>query len=101
MPLPTDEKRLGLAKKVIQAFDDLQGVHPGHRPAHAKGQLVAGSFTPTPEAATMSKAPHFNAPSTRVLVRFSNSTGLPDVPDNDPSKSGPRGLAIRFQLGEH
>ena len=25
MPLPTDEKRLALAKEVVQAFDDLHG----------------------------------------------------------------------------
>jgi catalase len=101
MPLPTDEKRLALAKEVIQAFDDLQGVHPGHRPAHAKGQLVAGTFTPSPDAAGLSKAPQFQSPSTPVIGRFSDSTGIPNVPDNDPNLSGPRGFAIRFQLGEH
>ena len=100
MPLPNDEKRLAVAKEVIQAFD-LNGVHPGHRPAHAKGQLVAGVFTPTPEAATLSRAPHFQAASTPVVARFSDSTGMPNVPDNDPNVSGPRGFAIRFQLGAH
>ena len=44
MPLPTDEKRLALAKEVIQTLDNLNGLHPGHRPAHAKGTLVAGTF---------------------------------------------------------
>jgi catalase len=101
MPLPNDEKRLALAKEVIQGFDDLQGVHPGHRPAHAKGQLVAGTFTPTSDAAALSRAPHFAAPFTPVIARFSDSTGLPNVPDNDPNVSGPRGLALRFQFGEH
>lgn len=101
MPLPTDEKRLTLAKEVIQAFDDLQGVHHGHRPAHAKGQLVAGTFTPNPEASTLSKAPHFASPTTPVIGRFSDSTGIPTVPDNDPNLSAPRGFAVRFQLGEH
>ena len=100
-PLPNEEQRLALAKEVIQGFDDLQGVHPGHRPAHAKGQLVAGTFTPTSEAASVSVAPHFAAPSTPVVARFSDSTGLPNVPDNDPNLSGPRGFAVRFQLGEH
>ncbi len=33
-------------------------------------------------------------------MRFSNSTGLPLIPDNDPNAS-PHGLAIRFQLAEH
>ena len=29
-------------------------------------------------------------------MRFSNFTGLPELPDNDP-QSNPRGMAIRFQ----
>ncbi|HEY2342057.1 MAG TPA: catalase family peroxidase [Chthoniobacteraceae bacterium] len=101
MPLPSDEKRLTLAKDIIQAFDDVGGLHPGHRPAHAKGQLVTGTFTPTPDAAKLSRAPHFHAASTPVVARFSNSTGLPDIPDNDPNRSSPRGFAIRFELGPH
>jgi catalase len=32
-------------------------------------------------------------------VRFSNSTGIPVIPDNDPN-ADPRGCAIRFHLGE-
>src|SRR4030095_13157518 len=39
-------------------------------------------------------------PLSLVTVRFSNSTGLPLVPDNDPN-SNPRGLAIRFHLADH
>jgi len=34
-----------------------------------------------------------------VTVRFSNSTGVPLVPDNDPH-ANPRGIAIRFHLAE-
>lgn len=101
MPLPTDPKRLALAKDVVQAFDNVNGgVHAGHRPAHAKGKLLSGSFTPTLEAAKLSRAPHFNAPSTPVFLRFSDFAGIPLVPDNDEHAS-PRGCAIRFQLGEH
>src|SRR5258707_14952356 len=101
MPLPTDEKKLALANDVIKAFDDLNGVHPGHRPAHAKGFLVAGTFTPTPDAAALSRAPHFHAASTPVMARFSDFAGVPTVADNDPDHAGPRGFAIRFHLGDH
>jgi len=100
MPLPTDEKRLALAKEVIQAFDDLHGVFPGHRPAHAKGILVAGIFNPTADASQLSEAPHFQA-QTPVFVRFSNFAGIPTAADNKPDEASPRGCAIRFQLGEH
>lgn len=102
MPLPTDPKRLALAEKIIQGFDDLNGgVHPGFRPVHAKGFLLAGAFNPTSEAAALSRAPHFHAPSTPVVLRFSDFAGIPAVADNDPNFSSPHGCAIRFQLGAH
>lgn len=101
MPLPTDEKRLALAKEVVQSFDDLNGVHPGFRPAHAKGRLLSGAFSPTPEAAGLSKAVHFNTPSTPVVLRFSDFAGIPAAADNNPQQTTPRGCAFRFQLGAH
>ena len=39
------------------------------------------------------------APSTPVTMRFSNSTGLPQIPDNNPNAS-PHGVGVRFHLGE-
>ena len=69
-------------------------------PAHARGILLTGTFTPSSDAASLSSAPHFNQASTPVTARFSNSGGIPDIPDTDPS-ANPRGLAIRFNLGEH
>jgi len=90
-----------LAQEVLDALDATSGVHPGFRPAHAKGLMCSGTFTPAPEAANLTRAPHANRPSTPVTVRFSDSTGLPNIPDNDPTRSGPRGMAIRFHLGEH
>ena len=90
-----------LAQNVLDALDATSGVHPGYRPAHAKGLMCSGTFTPSPEAAKLTRAPHANRPSTPVTVRFSDSTGLPNIPDNDPARSGPRGMAIRFHLGEH
>jgi catalase len=100
MPLPTDEKLLALSNDLIAQFDAIFGVHPGFRPAHAKGTMLKGTFKPTARAAELSRAVHFNQPETPVLVRFSNSTGLPLLPDNDPN-ADPRGMAIRFVLGEH
>src|SRR5262249_26779081 len=44
---------------------------------------------------------HAARPSTPVTVRYSDSTGLPTVPDNDPAHSGPRGIAVRFHLADH
>jgi catalase len=100
MPLPTDEKLLALANDLVQQFDAIFGMHPGFRPAHAKGILLTGIFTPSADAASLTRAPHIARESTPVTVRFSNSTGLPLVPDNDPN-ANPRGMAIRFHLAEH
>lgn len=99
MPLPNDEKLLALSEALIEKFQSIFGAYPGMRPAHAKGILLKGSFTPSPGASTLTRAPHFGRPSTPVTVRFSNSTGVPLIPDNDPN-AGPRGIAVRFHLGE-
>lgn len=100
MPLPSDEKLLALSNDLLKVFDTIFGLNPGFRPAHAKGILVSGTFTPAPSAAELTRAPHITRPSTPVWVRFSNSTGVPLLPDTD-SNANPRGMAIRFQLAEH
>jgi catalase len=97
MPLPADQKLIALAEDLLKQFDAMFGLHPGFRPAHAKGIMLTGSFTPSPDAVSMTRAPHITRASTPVTVRFSSSTGLPVIPDNDP-KANPRGLAIRFHL---
>src|SRR5262245_3586684 len=75
-----------LAQQLLDALDALSGLHPGFRPAHAKGLMCAGLFTPSPEAAHLTRAPHAHRPSTAVMVRYSNATGLPTIPDNDPAR---------------
>src|SRR5581483_8642150 len=100
MPLPSDEKILALSEKILQQFDTIFGLHPGFRPAHAKGLLLTGVFQPSPNASKLTRAPHIQRESTPVTARFSNSTGLPQIPDND-ANADPRGLAIRFHLAEH
>jgi catalase len=89
------------AQQLLDAIDAQYGLHPGYRPAHAKGLICSGIFTPAPEAADLTRAPHARRPSTPVTVRYSDQTGLPTIPDNDPERSGPRGMAIRFHLDEH
>ena len=102
MPLTTDEKLLALSHKVIDAFDKVDGgVHPGFRPAHAKGILLTGVFTPAAEATSLTRAPHIQKNPTPVTVRLSDFAGIPTVPDNDPQVASPRGFAVRFHLAEH
>jgi catalase len=91
-----------LITDLLGVLDGLSGgIHPGFRPAHAKGLLCAGTFQPSREAADLTRAPHAARPATPVTVRYSDSTGLPTVPDNDPARSGPRGIAVRFHLADH
>jgi len=90
-----------LAQQLLDALDALSGLHPGFRPAHAKGLMSSGTFAPSPEAAKLTLAPHASRPSTPVTVRYSDSTGVPTIPDNDPARSGPRGIAVRFHLADH
>jgi catalase len=99
MPLPNDEKIVALANEFIQLFDGMFGLHPGFRAAHAKGMLLTGAFTPAAGAAAVSRAPHFGRATTPVTVRFSNTTGIPMIPDN-VANANPRGMAVRFHLGE-
>ena len=67
--------------------------------AHAKGFLANGTFRPTSLAGRLSTAPHLTSSSTPVLLRFSLSTGLPQLPDT-AGESFPRGLAVRFVLSD-
>jgi catalase len=102
MPLTTDEKLLTLSRDVVEAFDKADGgVHPGFRPAHAKGILLTGTFTPSSEAASLTRAPHMQRKSTPVTVRLSDFAGIPTVADNDAQNASPRGCVIRFHLDEH
>jgi catalase len=90
-----------LPQDIIGALEDLSGVHPGFRPAHSKGILLTGTFTPFDGARSLTRAPHVQNASTPVTVRFSDGAGFPTVADNDPNNGGPRGIAIRFHLAEH
>lgn len=100
MPLPENDRVVALANELLEQFDTLFGVHPGYRAAHAKGIMLTGSFTPSPGATALTRAPHMMRATTPITVRFSNSTGLPQIPDSSPD-ANPRGMAIRFNLAEH
>jgi catalase len=64
---------------------------------HAKGVVLEGSFTPSAEAKKLSKAALFVAGTVPVTVRFSDFTGIPDIPDT-VGDANPRGLALKFSV---
>jgi catalase len=86
-----------LAEQLVDTMNGLFGKHPGFRAAHAKGIVCEGEFAPAPSAAALSKAPHLQDKPVRLTVRFSDSTGIPDIPDGIPN-AGPHGMAVRFHL---
>lgn len=74
-----------------------QGPHPGFRANHAKGIMAVGTFTPAATAAVLSKAAHLQKADIPVIVRFSDASGVPAIPDAD-ANAQPHGMAIRFEL---
>jgi catalase len=86
-----------LAEQAANLFLQAFGNHPGFRLAHAKGIVCEGTFAPAAAAAELSRAAHFSGKPVPVIVRFSNATGIPTIPDGDPH-SNPKGIAIRFKL---
>ena len=81
------------AERVVDAINEVTGHHPGHRAAHARGTLLAGTFTPNGSGLT--RAAHMQSEPVRVTARFSNGGGDPNIPDY--AKEG-RGLAVKFYL---
>ena len=83
------------ASQTIDAMNTIWGKHPGTRANHAKGVVVEGSFVPTQAAAGLSKAAIFAGAPVPVTARFSNSTGLPALPDGAPD-ANPHGMSLKF-----
>ncbi|MGH6929937.1 MAG: catalase family peroxidase [Dongiaceae bacterium] len=82
---------------IVDAMNKLFGAHPGFRANHAKGIVVEGSFKASPEAAALSKAVLFGGSEIPVTVRFSDATGIPNIPDGAPP-AVPHGMSIKYHL---
>jgi catalase len=88
-----------LAEAAVDAINEVSGVHPGYRAAHAKGTLCAGTFTATPAAAGLTRAAHMQGEPVRATVRFSNGGGDPTIPDYATTEG--RGMAVKLYLDEN
>jgi catalase len=86
-----------LAQQIFDTMLQVPGTTPGYRVVHAKGVVCQGTFAPSKDAATLSKAAHFQGASVPITVRFSDGAPDPAIPDGSPG-AGPRGMAIRFKL---
>ena len=75
----------------------LAGPHPGFRPVHAKGIVCSGTFRASAGARAVSRALHLQGQAVPTVMRFSNSSGDPNVHDGIPNA---RALAVKFQLSD-
>jgi catalase len=86
-----------LEVQIVDALNKAFGVHPGFRANHAKGIVTEGTFKASSAAASLSKAAIFNGATIPVTVRFSDSTGIPNLPDG-AAEANPHGMAIKYHL---
>jgi catalase len=97
-PLAAQAATKSLPEQIAEVMVQLAGgIHPGLRFTHTKGLVATGTFTPAPSAKSISRAAHLQSTPVPVTVRFSDGTGIPNIPDNNPNAS-PHGMAIRFAL---
>jgi len=97
-PLALHAQEQTLPQQIADVLVQLAGgIHPGIRFTHAKGLVATGTFTPAPSAKTISRAAHLQSAAVPVTVRFSDGSGIPNIPDNNDNAS-PHGMAIRFAL---
>ncbi|QGY05064.1 catalase family peroxidase [Methylobacterium mesophilicum SR1.6/6] len=97
--VPAAAQEASTAEQTIDVMNTLFGKHPGARANHAKGVVAEGSFTPSAEAARISKASLFKGPAVPVTIRFSDATGVPTIPDGS-ANANPHGMALKFKLSD-
>jgi catalase len=78
---------------IMDAFAQLNGVHPGFRRNHAKGVCVSGWFDSTGAATLLSKSEILDSGRVPVIGRFALSGGMPMQAD---TAMAVRSLALRF-----
>ena len=79
---------------IVEALFAVSGNHKGVRASGAKGVCVKGEFTPSKEAPSLTKAPHFTR-TVPMTARFSMGGGNPNI--SDKTKPTTRGFAMEFE----
>lgn len=85
------------AVEAIDTIEEIAGVFPAYRRAHAKGIGFDATFHPNGSAAPYTTAIHLLQQKTSAIVRFSHST-----PNPDPTELlvPVKGMSVQFQLPE-
>jgi catalase len=85
--------------RMIDRFEQVDGVWPGFRRNHAKGVCITGYFDSNGEGVRLSKAAVFQRGRVPVIGRFSLAGGQPYVADG-PTAVRAMGLSFRPRNGE-
>lgn len=97
LPAVTRAEDAPVEQQIVDQMNKVFGVHAGFRANHAKGVVVEGKFKAAADAAGLSKAALFGSAEIPVTVRFSDSTGVPNLPDGS-GDANPHGMAVKFHL---
>jgi catalase len=81
--------------RFTDAFEEVDGTHPGFRRNHARGVGVSGVFESNGNGARLSKAAVFRPGRARVIGRFSLGGGNPYAADTPDAV---RGLGLQFTV---
>jgi catalase len=81
-------------EQAVDRIGAVFGSHPGRRTLHARGEYYRATFTATPEAGALCRAPHLTGAPVPTLVRLSNGSGNPHQADRVPDV---RGMAVSFR----
>ena len=84
-------------RRMVDRFEEVNGLHSGFRRNHAKGVCVSGHFDSNGRGAALSKASVFRGGRVPVIGRFSLAGGQPNVVD--AARTG-RGLGLLFSLAD-
>src|SRR6266403_1966122 len=83
--------------RFTDAFEEVNGVHPGFRRNHAKGVGVSGFFESNGNGVRLSKASVFRRGRVPVIGRFSLGGGQPYAADTPDAV---RGLGLQLSLSD-
>src|SRR3979411_1864488 len=81
--------------RMIDTFEDVNGLHPGFRRNHAKGVCLEGSFESNGAGARLSTVSVFKPGRVPVFGRFALAGGMPMMPDGPAAV---RSMALNFAL---
>lgn len=83
--------------KVVDRFEQVNGLQPGFRRNHAKGLCFVGVFLSNGQGLRFSRASAFDMGEVPVVGRFALAGGQPYLPDTPEAV---RSMAVRFMLAD-